>query len=120
MTHLLRYLLRPTVLIAVSALLVAAAALVVFRPVPGAVKPQRMPLRKGDHEVAFVYPAPSGASWARFVAAARRACERLREQHPGMTVHESAALAGGGGAGTATAEVVLEWPAAPSRKRLAF
>lgn len=113
MPHLLRWLFRPTVLIAVSALLVAAAALVVFRPVSGAVRPQRLPLRPEDREVAFVYPATSGTSWDRFVAAVRRAAGHLQDEHPGLGVQESAGGPGG------TAEVVLQWPA-PSRRRLVF
>jgi hypothetical protein len=116
MLRLLRWLFRPAVLIVVSALLVAAAALIVFRPVSGAVRPQRLPLRAGDSEIAFIYPATNGAAWDRFVGAVRRTCDRLQETYPGMTVHEHAAPGGAGG--TATAEVVLAWPG--NSRRIVF
>src|SRR4051794_1005335 len=116
MLHLFRWLFRPVVLIAVSALLVAAAALIVFSPTSGTVKPQRLPLRGGDAEVAFIYPATNGAAWDRFVAAVRRTGERMQKSNPGVTVREYAPGAPGG---TATAEVALQWPA-PSGRRLVF
>src|SRR5262245_53269606 len=115
MTHLFRWLFRPVVLIAVSALFVAAAALTAFRPVAGSVPPQRLPLRAGDSEVAFVYPATNSAAWDRFVAAVRRTRDRLQVDNPGLEVQERADPGGAGS--TATAEVSLAWP---SGRRLVF
>lgn len=116
MMHLIRWLFRPVALIGVSALLIAAAAaLVVYRPGGGAVKPQRPPLRAGDAEVAFIYPATNGTSWDRFVAAVRRSRNRLRASYPGLEVHENAAPGAAGS--TATPEVILQWP---SGRRLVF
>jgi hypothetical protein len=113
--RLLRWLFRPVVLVAVSAVLVAAAALTAFRPTSGSVAPQRMPVRAGDSEVAFVYPATNSAAWDRFVAAVRRTRDRLLADNPGLEVHEQSASGGAGS--TATAEVSLAWP---SGRRLVF
>jgi hypothetical protein len=116
MLNLIRWLFRPTVLIIISGLLVATAALVVFRSDSGAVRPQRLPLESGDSEIAFIYPATISTSWDRFVAAVRRGCDRLQTTHPGLRVHEVATPGGAGG--TATAEVILD--GFPGGRRLVF
>src|SRR5262245_35017033 len=112
----MRWLFRPTVLIVVSGLLVCAAALVMLRSGSESVPPRRSPPRGGDQEIAFIYPATSGTSWDRFVAAVRRASARLQHTYPGLTVRESVGSADD--SGTATPEVVLEWPG--SSRRLLF
>src|SRR5262249_34169433 len=115
MLHLLPWLFRPVLLIAVSAVLVGLAALTALWPESGSVPPQRLPLRAGDSEVAFVYPATNSAAWDRFVAAVRRTKDRLQAEHPGLEVQERADP--GGPPSTATAESSLPRPAG---RRLVF
>jgi hypothetical protein len=70
------WLLRPTILIVISAAFaVGAVALVVWSLREGAAanQAQPLPLRAGDREIVWLYPATSAATWERFVAAARRA-----------------------------------------------
>jgi hypothetical protein len=86
----MRWLFRPSVLIGVSVVLVAAAALV-FRAGPGIGRPVPLPLREGDTEIVWLYPATNTSAWERFVSAVRRAHEELRRDFPGLPVPDDAA-----------------------------
>jgi hypothetical protein len=103
----MRWLFRPSVLVALSAALVVGAAAVVFRGAPPPTRPAPLPVADGDREVAWLYPATNPASWERFVAACRRAADRLQDTHPGLAFDDGAAFPQ---RTTATPEVALAWP----------
>jgi hypothetical protein len=113
MLPLIRWIFRPMVLIAISLLLVAAAVLIVLPAEPGPLRPQRLPLGPGDHEIAFIYPATAATTWDRFVQTVRRSGERLQTTYPGLKVRESTRTAPT--SATSVAEVVLEWPGPAGR-----
>ncbi len=79
----MKWLFRPAVWIGLSVALVAAAALV-SRPKSG--PPQAVPVRPGETEIVFLYPATSTTTWERFVAALRRAQDRLQQELPGLEI----------------------------------
>jgi hypothetical protein len=116
LVDLVRWIFRPIVLIAVSVALVGTAAVIVFRSESGPLQPQRPPLRPGDQEIAWIYPATSTGSWERFVAAVRRTRKRLQVDYPGLEVQDRSAPAAGSGS-TGVPEIVL---ARPGGRRLVF
>jgi hypothetical protein len=103
----MRWLFRPSVLIGVSVVLVAAAALV-FRTGPGLGKPVPQPLREGDMEIVWLYPATNTSAWERFVSAVRRAGEQLRPDFPALVVPDPGAAFPQDTAGVP--QVTLAWP----------
>jgi hypothetical protein len=68
--------LRPWLLLVASAALAVAAAVLIIRTPAGETLPDPRPLQPGDQEIVFLYQANSGATWERFVAAAKQ----LQEQ----------------------------------------
>jgi hypothetical protein len=109
----MRRLFRPTLLVAVSAVAVVGAAAVVFQAAPPPTRPTPLPVAHGDCEVAWLYPATNAANWERFVTAVRRAGDRLRAEHPGLTVVDGPAAFPP--QTTATPEAALAWPNAGRR-----
>ena len=118
MFSLVRWIFRPLVLIVVSIVLVGTAALIVFRPESGPMPPLRPALRAGDQEIAWIYPATSTTSWERFVAAVKRASERLQDRCPGLQVDDRSMSATIGSTGVP--EIVLRWPGRRGPRRLLF
>lgn len=107
----MRWLFRPAVLIGLSLLLVAVAALVVLLPPAALGRPQPLAVPAGTREVAWLQPATSVTAWERFVQAARRAAAKL---DPPAEVIEAGA---NDSSPTVVPEVVLQWSA---RDRIAF
>jgi hypothetical protein len=86
---MMRWLFRPTMLLALAAAAVVGAFLItwasgVFLSRAGPVAPTPLPVAEGDHEVVWLYPATNSTSWERFAAAVRRAAERLQGALPGV------------------------------------
>lgn len=106
MLGLTRWALRPSVLIAVSILFVGAAALIVLPGRGNLGLPQPQPLRRGEQEIAWLYPATSTAAWERLATALQQASHRLQETYPGLEPEVNA----GGPLSAAVPEVVLRWP----------
>jgi hypothetical protein len=106
---------RPSLLVALLAIVVVGAAAVVFQAAPPANRPTPLPVAAGDREIAWLYPATAATNWERFVAAVRRAAVRLRDQHPDLTLIDRSAFPPHT---TATPEVVLAWSS--DRQRLIF
>ena len=86
----MRRLFRPSLLVALLAVVVVGAAAMVFQAAPPANRPTPLPVADGDREIAWLYPATAAANWERFVAAVRRTGDRLRDEHPGLTVDGAA------------------------------
>lgn len=105
MSRYLKWVFRPTVLIVFSILLVAAAMAVVV-PFEGAARPQPLPLRPGEQEIAWLYPATSTSQWERLAKAVEQARDRLKTRFPGLDwAHDST-----GGPAHAAPSVSLKWP----------
>ncbi|MFO0929847.1 MAG: hypothetical protein U0736_22950 [Gemmataceae bacterium] len=111
MIRLLQWTLRPTVLVTVSVLLVAAAAALVVPVWNGAVRPQPLAVRGNEQEVAWLYPATSSANWERLAKAVQQAADRLQEAFPGLEVEQNAA---GSLPASAVPEIALRFPADPA------
>lgn len=107
---------RPSLLVVLSAAVVAVAATVVFQASPALSRPTPLPVAEGDREIAWLYPATNAANWERFVTAVRRAADRMRPEQPGLAVVDGPAAFPR--MTTATPEVALAWPA--ERRRLVF
>ncbi len=67
----MKWLLRPSTLMAVFAALVAVAALWVYQTTTMPGRPVPLPVEAGDREVAWLNAATSAAGWQRFVEAVR-------------------------------------------------
>ncbi|MFO0843402.1 MAG: hypothetical protein U0797_13545 [Gemmataceae bacterium] len=107
MPRYLKWLFRPAVLIAFSVLLVAAAMAVVV-PTDRGGRPQPLPVRPGEQEIAWLYPATSTTQWERLADAVGQACDRLQAEFPGLSwSHETSAS----GPAHASPSVALRWPA---------
>jgi hypothetical protein len=87
-----RAIFRPSILLALSAAVVVGAIVVVFQRPPGQGRPAPLPVVEGEREIVWLYPATNAAPWERFVAAVRRAAERLRDERPGLQLDASAAF----------------------------
>lgn len=102
----LKWIFRPSVLIVISILLLAAATRIVFPLDAGAGKPQPLALRPGEFEIAWLYPATSSTAWERFALAIRQATIRLQKEFPDrrweMTADEH-------GSAATTPQVSLSW-----------
>ena len=86
----MKRLFRPSFLIALSAALLVGALALVFQGAPALTRPVPLSVPAGDHEIVWLYPATNTAAWERFVAAVRLASDRLRADHPGLAVPDSA------------------------------
>lgn len=73
---MLRFLFRPSILIALSAAVVGGAIVVLFQRPPTQGRPTPLPVSDGEREIVWLYPATSAATWQRFVAAVRRTAQR--------------------------------------------
>jgi hypothetical protein len=106
MSRYLKWVFRPTVLIAFSILLVAAAMAVVVPFEAGPGRPQPLPLRPGEQEIAWLYPATSTTQWERLATAVEQARDRLEERFPGLRWSHD----GPAGPAHASPSVSLSWP----------
>ena len=88
----MRYFFRPSILIALSAVVVVVAIVVVFQGPPAQGHPLPLPVRDDEREIVWLYPATSAASWQRFVAAVRRTAERLQGDRPGLQADDKNAF----------------------------
>ncbi|HZT79001.1 MAG TPA: hypothetical protein VFA26_02165 [Gemmataceae bacterium] len=79
----MRWPFRPSILMAISvALALGAAAVVYFTG--GEPRPEPRPVREGDREVAFLYPATGASTWERFVTAAALSVRHLQPDWPDL------------------------------------
>lgn len=78
----MKHLLRPYLLLALSAGLGIAAVLLALRSPAAAGRPRVAPVPAGCREIAWVYPATNSAAWERFVTAASTAVARIRANRP--------------------------------------
>jgi hypothetical protein len=99
---------RPTLLVALLAVIVVGAAAVVFQAAPPANRPTPLAVADGDREIAWLYPATSASNWERFVTAVRQSAERLRGPQSGLRVVDGPATFPPHT--TATPELALAWP----------
>lgn len=112
----MRSIFRPSLLLTLALAAVVGAAAVIFQMGPTPNGPTPQPVRPGDWEVVWLYPATNAGSWERFVAAVRRAAEHLRGDYADMQLHDGPLAFPA--ETTATPEVALSWSA--SGKRLVF
>ncbi len=89
---MLRSLFRPSLLIALSAVVVVGAVVVVFQGPLAQSRPAPLPVRAGEREVVWLYPATDATSWARFVAAVRRTAERLGHDRSSVQADDTSAF----------------------------
>jgi hypothetical protein len=115
---LIRWVFRPAVLIVVSVALVGTAVLILVRPESGALQPQRPPLPRGVHEIAWIYPATGTTTWERFVTAVKRSSVQLQQRYPGLRVDDLSKPATV--SRTGVPEVVMWWPHRGGTRRLVF
>jgi hypothetical protein len=82
------WLLRPSILVAVSVVLALGAAAVALWPRAPVRRPVPHPVAEGDQEVVWLYAATNHAAWERFVTAVTTAAQRLEKssQSPGLLV----------------------------------
>jgi hypothetical protein len=104
---MLKHLFRPSILIALSAAVVAGAVLVVFQAPPTQGRPTPLAVGPDELEIVWLYTATNATSWERFVAAVRRTGERLKRDRPGLRADITAAFPK---QTTAVPEVSLAWP----------
>jgi hypothetical protein len=86
---MMRWLFRPSMLLALAAAVVVGTFLItwasgVFPSRSAPARPTPLPVADGDREVVWLYPATNSAAWERFVAAVRRAADRLRGVFAGL------------------------------------
>src|SRR5262245_52130461 len=118
MARWVKWAFRPGTLIVLSVALVGVAALVAI-PSRHSARPQALPISGDDQEIAWLYPATSTTTWARFLSAAEYACERLQPVFPGLCVQQRGPLTGRQASKPTTSpEIVLTRPGA--RGRLLF
>jgi hypothetical protein len=103
---MLRHIFRPSILIALSAVVVIGAVVLVFQRPPGQGRPAPLPVLDEEREIVWLYPATNATSWERFVAAVRRTAERLQRDRPGLQGDYNAAFPQ---QTTAVPEVALSW-----------
>jgi hypothetical protein len=89
---MLRFLFRPSILIALSAAVVVGAVVVVFRGPPTQGRPTPLRVNDGEREIVWLYPATNATSWERFVAAVRRTAQRLRRDRPSVQADDDSAF----------------------------
>ncbi len=82
----MRWLLRPYILVLVSAALVLSAAALVLWPRTPENKAIPQPVEKGDQEIVWLYAATNAAPWERFVTAIKTAKHRLEADHPELAL----------------------------------
>jgi hypothetical protein len=111
-----KWLLRPSLLIALSVALVAGGLFLVLHSTAPPVGPVPLPVGDGEQEIAWLYTATGASAWERFVAAAKRADDRLQEDFPGAQTQVTAATFPRHT--TATPEVSLSIPS--TGRRLVF
>jgi hypothetical protein len=109
---MLRYLFRPSILIALSVAVVVGAVAVVFRGPPAQGRPAPLPVLAGEREIVWLYPVTSATSWARFVAAVRRTAKRLQPSRPSIQADDKSAFPQ---QTTTVPEVSLSWSGPGSR-----
>src|SRR5438093_684382 len=107
----MKLLLRPSVLI-VLAVLGLAAAVLALRPGPS-LAPRPSPVGPNDLEVAWLYPATSMSSWERFVTAVERTGTTLKDVAGDLEVDTRSAFPQ---QTTAVPEVALVWKADGTRR----
>jgi hypothetical protein len=74
---MMRWLLRPWLFLTLSAAVVIGAVLLTWAWGVFDVRAGPVPVVPGDREIVWLYPATNPAAWERFIAALRRAGERL-------------------------------------------
>src|SRR5690242_3191407 len=72
----MRCLLRPSILVLVSAALVLGAAALVLWPWGIENQPRPQPVPDGDQEVAWLYSATTASTWERFLTAVQNVAAR--------------------------------------------
>jgi hypothetical protein len=85
---MMRWLLRPSLVTALSAAVVVGAFLIIWAtglfPGRGGDLLAPLPVAREDREIVWLYAATNPTAWERFVAGVRRSAERLRAAHPGL------------------------------------
>ncbi|MBY0228436.1 MAG: hypothetical protein K2W96_04060, partial [Gemmataceae bacterium] len=99
---LMKWIIRPAVLVAAAVLLLGAAAWLVLQAESVPAVPRPLAVEAGTREVAWLYPATSGTAWERLVLAIKRAADRL-----GLEAVETRADAS---SPLAVPEASLRWP----------
>src|SRR5947209_4789971 len=72
----MHWLLRPSILMLVSAAVVLGAAALVLWPWGADTQPRPQEVTGADQEVAWLYPATNASTWERFVTAVQNAAAR--------------------------------------------
>src|SRR5262245_53175868 len=103
----MKWLFRPSVVILVSAALVAAAVYAMRRRSEPS-GPMPLPVADADTEVVWLYPATSTAPWDRFVDAVRA----TRGLAPGVEVHDDRVFPT---ESTGVPEIAVSWPGSGGR-----
>lgn len=80
----MKNLLRPYLLLVLSAGLGIAAVVLALRSPAADGRPRVAPVPAGCREVAWMYPATNSAAWERFVTAASTAVARIRANRPDL------------------------------------
>lgn len=88
----MRFIFRPSILIALSAAVVVGAVVVVFQRPPAQGRPTPLPVGDGEREIVWLYPATNASSWQRFVAAVRRMAQRLQRERPDIQADDTSAF----------------------------
>jgi hypothetical protein len=113
----MKWLFRPSLLIALSAALVVGAAVVFWQSQRSTrTTPTPLAVAEGDYEIVWLYAATNASAWERFVAALRRGADHLREEFPGLKAEVGPAAFPP--QTTAVPEVALELPG--GKRRLVF
>ncbi len=88
---MMRWLLRPSLVTALSAAAVVGAFLIIWAsglfPGRGGDLLAPLPVAEDEREVAWLYAATNPTAWERFVAGVRRSAERLQAAYPGLEAH---------------------------------
>ncbi len=109
----MKYLLRPSVLVALSLALVVGAVGLWFHFRTEPTGPTPLPVASGDREIVWLYQATSTAAWERFVTAVKLTEERLSDELPGIrALIDDKAFPS---QSTAVPEVALTWNGAGGR-----
>ena len=80
----MRWLFRPSMLVLLSVVLAAGAAMLVLWSPPQEIR--AAPLHDNESEIVWLYPATNESAWERFVSAVSRAAEQLAAAHPELRV----------------------------------
>jgi hypothetical protein len=81
----MKWLFRPSILLAASAALVVGAAVLMFHGAPPLNRPEPLPVGADEAEVVWLYGAVNASSWERFVAAVQRTADQMKDGHPGLS-----------------------------------